>query len=62
MEALLTSEQVAEMLGVSHHTFRSWRKAGRAPLPVRISPKCLRWRPAEVERWIDQFSAQEATG
>ena len=53
-EALLTEEQAAERLGVSPGTLRVWRCKGRYGLPyVRLGAKSIRYRPEDVEQFIE---------
>lgn len=51
-DRLITDKEVAHLLGAS----RSWPwklvQAGKFPVPVRITPRCTRWRLSEVKRWM----------
>lgn len=60
---LLTVKELAAALGI--HERSVWRMAaqaeagrGRFPRPLRIGPKTIRWRPADVEAYL----ASLATG
>ena len=46
---LMTLEEVAHYLKVSPRTARNYVREGRLPAPLRLGPRCLRWRHAEVE-------------
>ena len=48
---LLTDKQVADRLNVSVGTIRDWRYSGRGPQYIRISHRCVRYRPQDVEKW-----------
>jgi excisionase family DNA binding protein len=48
---LLTTEQVAEMLGISADTMFRWRQARRGPKFVR-SRNFIRYDMREVEAWL----------
>lgn len=50
--ALLTAQGVAELLDVDVRTVWRMRDAGHIPQPLRIGRKVIRWRLAEVEKWI----------
>jgi len=47
----LTATQLAELLGVNLRTLRRMRHEDRAPKPIR-GEGALRWRRADVERWM----------
>ena len=49
---LLTVKQAAAMIQVSRASFWSLHSAGRVPLPIRLSPRVVRWRRSELDAWI----------
>ena len=51
---LLTEKEVAQRTGFSIRTLQSWRMRGGGPSFVRISARCIRYRPQDVEAWIEQ--------
>jgi excisionase family DNA binding protein len=53
---LLTIDQVAEMIGFSTQTVRTLSKRGELPC-VRVCGRSLRWRRADVLRFIEQLAA-----
>jgi excisionase family DNA binding protein len=53
---LLTSQQVAERLAVSVRTLWRLVAAGKFPQPVRYNRKLVRWKSADVTRYIDSLS------
>jgi predicted DNA-binding transcriptional regulator AlpA len=60
---LLTVKELASMLGVSERT--CWRLAamaeagqGNFPAPVRIGSRVIRWRPADVEKYLMALSGR----
>jgi predicted DNA-binding transcriptional regulator AlpA len=64
---LLTARDVAAALKV--HVGSLWRMAALAraglpcggfPAPLSISPRVIRWRAADVERYLDALASAEA--
>ena len=55
--SLVDTRQTAAMLGVALSTFQTWCAAGPEsglmPVPYYRIGGRLKWRPAEVEAWID---------
>jgi predicted DNA-binding transcriptional regulator AlpA len=51
LQCLLTAAEVGRILGV-----RSKRVYELGIPAVRLSQKCLRWRPSEVEAWLQSRS------
>ncbi|WP_095048361.1 helix-turn-helix domain-containing protein [Pseudomonas sp. Irchel s3h9] len=50
---LLTPDQVAATLGLSHRTLAAWRSSRRNPLPyVKVGSR-VRYRPKDVSAWLD---------
>lgn len=52
--ALLTEKQAARFLGFSARTLQSWRSRGGGPRYVSVSPRCVRYRPEDLRRWIEE--------
>lgn len=48
---------------ISRETWRREEAAGRAPPRIRLSPRRVGWRRADILRWIDERvgCAQEAS-
>lgn len=50
---LLTPDQVAAALGLSHRTLASWRSSRRNPLPyVKVGSR-VRYRRQDVTAWLE---------
>lgn len=50
MTDLLTIREVCEVLKISRRHFDNIRH--RLPSPVILGPRTLRWRPADLEKWL----------
>ena len=48
----LTERAVADMLGVKLPTMRLWRRTGRGPRAYRLSYRCVRYSPRDVDTWL----------
>lgn len=51
---LLTAEQVAEITGLSVETLAQWRSQRRGIAFLKISRNCVRYRPADLDRWLEE--------
>ncbi len=49
---LLDERQLAARLGLSVSTLRNWRVTRRGPVFVKLGARAVRYRPADVERFI----------
>jgi excisionase family DNA binding protein len=49
---LLTRKEAAEALGVRPETLAVWHCTGRYKLPVVKVGRAVRYRPADLERWL----------
>jgi predicted DNA-binding transcriptional regulator AlpA len=49
---MLNQEQAAALLAVEPRTLEAWRLKGGGPQFVRLSRRCVRYRPADLEAWI----------
>lgn len=56
-EPLLTVDQVARWLGKPKATLYAWRSRGLGPRGIRVG-NALRYRRADVERWLDEHTDQ----
>ena len=52
-EPLLTTREVAEILGVNAVTLAKWRAAGTGPAFVQPAPRTVRYRPSAIDAWLD---------
>jgi len=58
--AMLSRKGVADRASVSTETIKRWGKIGKLH-PVTLSPRCVRYDPAEVEALLRNGACGEAT-
>ncbi|MGF0118279.1 helix-turn-helix domain-containing protein [Promicromonospora sp. Marseille-Q5078] len=58
---LMTPDELAEYLGVTLHCVYAWSSRGGGPNVVRVGAR-LRYRPDDVEAWLDRFTDDRAVG
>ena len=58
---ILTDETAATLLGVEPRTIRQWRVQRGLPF-VRLTPKVVRIRRADLDRWIARHSVAITRG
>lgn len=51
-DALMTPEEVADLLRIPVSTLYAWRYRSEGPRAHKVG-RHLRWDPAEVARWLD---------
>ena len=52
MPRLLTTEDVAEMTGLSPETLAQWRWLKKEIPFVRLGKKCVRYRQSDIDGWL----------
>lgn len=50
---LLTDAEAASVMGVSRITLRNWRNRREGPRWVRVGKRAIRYKPADVQAFID---------
>jgi excisionase family DNA binding protein len=55
---LINAEAAAKMLGVKTRTVFDWAQARRIPC-VRLGPRCIRFNPEALRRWIKEKEIPE---
>jgi excisionase family DNA binding protein len=59
-DGLLTAQEVAAMLRISVRTVWRMLRRQEMPQPIRYNRKLVRWRRAEVERFVEaRLAARE---
>ena len=49
---LVSVAELSAMLGVTQITIARWKKSGVLPPCVRLGRRLIRWRMADIEKWI----------
>jgi DNA-binding transcriptional MerR regulator len=52
-DRLIDQRAAADLLGVSPSTLNYWRATGRGPAFVRISARCVRYRPQDLSSFAE---------
>lgn len=52
-QRLLTRQEVEEVYGISKRFLEIEAMRGTGPRIVRLSPRMVRYRPADIEAWIE---------
>ena len=52
-ERCLTVKDLEEILGISPRQVFRLKAAGELPRPFRVGSRGVRWRPREIDRWLD---------
>ena len=50
---LITETEVAQRLGVSNRCLQAWRYRGGGPRFVKISDRCIRYRPEDLAEFVE---------
>jgi len=50
---LLTTAEAARLLNIGTRTLWRWSHSGRAPRPLTLSGRCVRFRRAELLAWLE---------
>lgn len=58
---LLTERQAAEYLQLTARALQAWRGNGHGPRFVRISCRCVRYRKADLDTWLEERLARSTS-
>jgi len=53
MEKLMTPSDVCNILQIDSKLLNNWRYNGKGPKSIKFSNKLIRYRPSDVERFIN---------
>jgi predicted DNA-binding transcriptional regulator AlpA len=51
---LLTENEAAELIGLTPRFLTERRRVGDGPPYVRVSSRCVRYRPDDIARWAEE--------
>jgi predicted DNA-binding transcriptional regulator AlpA len=60
LERLLSTEEVAEVLGRPPRTLRQWRYLGVGPKYLKVGA-AVRYRPSDIQTWLRAQEREAAT-
>ena len=58
-DQMLTITQVAELLQVPVETMRKWRAQNSGPQAIKLG-RHVRYRPEDVDRWVQEQASEQA--
>jgi predicted DNA-binding transcriptional regulator AlpA len=59
---MLTAREVAELLGVSTGALLRWTRAGTGPPAVKLPSGAVRYRPGQIDAWLEQHTMADPGG
>jgi hypothetical protein len=62
MASLVDQVEAARVIGVLPRTLEGWRLRGYGPRFVRISPRCVRYRLKDIEKWLSKQVVEPDAG
>ena len=55
---ILTQAETLELVSLSRDYVFRLRQAGDFPAPLDLGSRLLRWRRADIERWVEERAAR----
>jgi prophage regulatory protein len=52
---------VLDIVGVKKSALYQWIKDGKFPAPVRLGPRAVGWRQADIEEWLASRESTRTT-
>ena len=59
-KSFIRIDDLASLLGVTKVTIWRWRKEGRLPAPIAVSPRIVGWKRETIEAWLDAQATELA--
>ena len=60
-DAMLTTPQAADVLGLRPQTLHDWRSRGRGPAYLRLGGRAVRYRYSDLVAWADAQRVEPAS-
>ena len=57
---LLKMDEVCDFIGLGETTVKKMVKTGQLPAPIKLSPKCVRWRAGDLTDWAGALAPASA--
>jgi len=51
-QMLLTTNELVQVLRTTREALWRWRKSGLFPEPLRMHRRLIRWRSADIAKWL----------
>lgn len=55
---LLRESEAARLIGFSQRALQEWRRRGRGPTYIRISPRAIRYQRSALAEWTRQHTVR----
>jgi len=60
MQNLLSTKEVASIIGVCPRVLRRWNFRGEGPKPIIQTPRVIKYDPRDIEAWLNDLRQQRA--
>jgi predicted DNA-binding transcriptional regulator AlpA len=57
---LIRKRDLAKLLGINTWTVDEWRRRGRLPEPLVLSPQVVAWRRTDIDGWLRKCESKPA--
>lgn len=54
-ERLIALADFLDLMGIARSTYNDWHAKGRAPRRVKLPNGQIKFRPAELKRWLESL-------
>lgn len=61
MQTVMNEKDAANYLGLTARALQAWRYQGRGPKFVRVSARCVRYRVADLDAWLEARIVQSTS-
>ena len=57
---LIKKRELAQLLRVNPYTLDHWRKLGKIPEPIVLTPQLVAWRRSVILQWLEEREGRPA--